>query len=59
MASQLENELSFIKQCWGVYEQSSIVNSVRVDDWIPELAIIASNEVVKFLPVLFNSPQKS
>ena len=31
MASQLENELSCIKHCLGVYEKNSIVNSVRVD----------------------------
>ena len=33
-----------IKHCWGVYEQNSIVNSVHVDDWTVELAIIASND---------------
>ena len=43
MASQLENELFSVKHCWGVYEQISIVNSVRVDDWTAEWAFIASN----------------
>ena len=28
---------------WGIYEQNSTVNSVCVDDWTAELAIIASN----------------
>ena len=39
-----------VKHCWGVYGQKSIVNSVGVDCWTAELAIIASN-VVKFLIV--------
>ena len=43
MAYQLVNEL-YIKHCWGVYEQNSIVNTVHVDDWTGEWAIIASNE---------------
>ena len=30
-----------------VSEQNSIVNSVRVDDWTDERAIIASNELCK------------
>ena len=30
-----------------VYEQNSVVNSVCVDDWIAELAIIASNGLSK------------
>ena len=41
--AQLPNELICIKHCWGVYQQNSIVNSVRVDDWAAERAIIASN----------------
>ena len=36
MASQLANELCYIKHCWGVYEQNSIVNSARVDYWTAE-----------------------
>ena len=43
MASQLENGLCYIKHQLGVYVQNSVVNSVCVDDWIAELAIIASN----------------
>ena len=35
--------LASIKNCSGVYEQTSIVNNVRVDDGTAELAIIASN----------------
>ena len=31
MASQLKNELYWTKFCWGVYEQNSIVSSVRED----------------------------
>ena len=46
MAFQLENDDCCIKHCWGVYEQNDIVNSVRVDDWTPELAIIGSNELL-------------
>ena len=34
-----------MKHRWGVYEQNSIVNSVRVDDSTDELAIIANNVV--------------
>ena len=37
------NELCCIKHCWGVYEQDSLVNSVGVDDWTAEWAMIASN----------------
>ena len=29
----------------GVYEQNSIMEKVRVDDWTAELALIASNVV--------------
>ena len=43
MASQLVNGFCCIKHYWGVYEQKSKVNSIRVDDWTAELAIIASN----------------
>ena len=43
------SEMSFvcINHCWGVYEQNSIVNSVGVDDWIAEWAIIAK-DLAKF-----------
>ena len=60
MASQLVNELDCIKHCWSVYEQNSIVNSVSVDDWTVECAIIASyvnntHQATKsiFYPILF------
>ena len=43
MASQLTNELSCVKYCWGVHEQNDIVNNVRADYWSAELAIIASS----------------
>ena len=43
MLSQLMNELVCNKYCWGVYEQNSIVNSDRADDWTAEWVIIASN----------------
>ena len=43
MESKLTNGLCCINQCRGVYEQNSLMNSVRVDDWTVELAIIASN----------------
>ena len=43
MLSQLMNELGWIKYCWGVYEENSIVNSDRADDWTAKWAIIASN----------------
>ena len=46
---KLENEFCGINHCWGVYEQNSIVNWVRVDDWTAELAIIASNGGVMLL----------
>ena len=52
MVSQLENELGFIKDCWGVYGQNSRVNSVHVDGWIAELAIIASNATERILYTL-------
>ena len=42
----------FIKDCWGVYEQNSRVNSVHVDGWIAELAIIASNATERILYTL-------
>ena len=42
-SSQLENECCGIKQYWGVCEQNSIVNSVRVDDWTAKWGIIAIN----------------
>ena len=41
MASHLGNGLRCINHCWG--EQNSIVNSVRVNDWTAELAIIAND----------------
>ena len=46
IAYQLQNELLCINHCSGVYEQSSMVNSFRVDDWTTERAIIASNAFV-------------
>ena len=45
MASQLENELSWLKHYWDVWHRSGIVNSVSVDDWTAELVIIASNGI--------------
>ena len=44
MSFPLENELPSNKRCWGVYEQNSIVNRVRVE----ELVIIASTLTVYF-----------
>ena len=44
MVPQLASENCCINHCWGVYEQNSIVNSVRADDRTAELAIIASNK---------------
>ena len=41
MASQLVNEFCCIKHCRGFYER----DSVCVDDWTAEWAIIASNAV--------------
>ena len=49
MVSQLENELDCIKHFGGVYEQNSTVDSVRVDDWTAELAIIASDVKSDFM----------
>ena len=43
MASQLINERSCIRHCWVFYEQNSIMNCVRVDDWTAERVIIVSN----------------
>ena len=43
MASQLANEHCCVKYCWGVYEENRIVNSVCVDDWTAERAIMPSN----------------
>ena len=40
MVSQLANEHCCINHCWGVYGQTSIVNSVRVDDRTAEFATI-------------------
>ena len=38
--------MSFVvSRIWGVYEQNSIMNSVRVDDWTAEWEIIARNEL--------------
>ena len=42
MAFQLDNGPCCTKHFWDVYEQNKIMNSVRVDDWTAELAIIAS-----------------
>ena len=47
MASQLVNGPACAKHCTGVFEQNNIVNSARVDDWRPELAIFNSNENAK------------
>ena len=45
-----KNGLCCTNYCWGVYEQNSTVNSVRVGDWTAKLAIIASIEVfLKFV----------
>ena len=44
MVSQLENELCYIKKFSGVYEENCIVNSVPVNDWTAECAIITSND---------------
>ena len=38
MASELVND-----HCSVVYEQNSIVNSIRTDNWTAERAIIGSN----------------
>ena len=46
MALQLENERCYTKHHWSVYEQNSIVNSVREDDLTAECATIASNALV-------------
>ena len=43
MVSQLGNEPRDTKHYWGVYEDNSIVNSVRVDEWTAEWVTIASN----------------
>ena len=45
MASQLVNELCYIKHCWSVYEQNNIVSSVRVDDWIAKLVTISTRKI--------------
>ena len=57
IASRWGNELCCIKHCWGVSEQSSIVNGVRVDDWTVEEAIIANNEhrKIKYKQVIFST----
>ena len=44
MASQLMNKICCVKNCWGVYEQNSTVNTVRVDDMTIEWAIIANED---------------
>ena len=44
MTCQVENELGYIKHCWGVYfVHDSIENNVRVDEWTVESVTIASN----------------
>ena len=48
---QLENELYCTKHCFGVYEHNSTVNSVSVEGWVAQLAIIVSNELLKFVYV--------
>ena len=42
------NEFCCSKHYWGIYEQNSIVNRVRVDDWTDEWTIIASNVLSHF-----------
>ena len=44
MAYALENEHCCVKLCWGVFEQSSIVNSCQCSGWSAERAIIVSNK---------------
>ena len=47
MTLKLENELCCIKHCCSVYEQNSIVNSVRVDDRTT-YKVITSGNMSKF-----------
>ena len=42
---RLVNERCCIKHCWGTYEENSIVNSVRINEWPTEWAIVDSNGV--------------
>ena len=51
MTSQLENELGDVKHCWRICKQNIIVNSVGVDHWTYELAIIASNDLLKICSI--------
>ena len=46
IASQIVNELYYIKHCWGVYEQNNIVISVRAGDWTVRCTIIVRNVVI-------------
>ena len=39
----------------GVYEQKSIVNGVRADDWTAKLVIIASNELLSVFSIIINN----
>ena len=43
------NEFGFMKHCWGIFEQNSIVNSVRVDDW--------TTQAIKFWKYLNVKPE--
>ena len=45
---QLENGLCCIKHCWSVYEQNSIVNSVRIDNRTTYKVITSSNVSKRF-----------
>ena len=53
MASGLTNEVCCIMHCRGNYEKNSIVNSVLVDDWKTEWAIIPSNTHIILFTVVF------
>ena len=41
------------KYCWGACEQNSIVDSVPVDDWTAEWAIIVSTDIEISISDLF------
>ena len=44
IGTQLQNDLDCVRNCLGVYDQKSGVNSVREVDWTAaELAMVASN----------------
>ena len=54
MTSQLENELSCIKHYQVSMIKIVLVNSVRVDGWTAELAIIATANINIFYRYLCN-----